>query len=457
MALTPELGVAHDFGRGVLVHEGVVEQAELELDQQQAARGFIEAFLADQAVPDQAEEQLGAFLAAELVHAGVEDLQHPLGGGELFDAPGPCRQHLVAHDVVVDQFPVAEDHAVVAELVAEQVGDDLLVVAEADFLHGFAVEFDADRHAVIGHDGAGLLRDGGPERGQVLVEAAAGVDLFAAVGEVRVLAVALRTAAREVLGGAGNAVRPQLVALEPLEVFHDVLRAELRVLPESSRLPAPARLGGQVNGGVQRRADADGGVLLAGDLGEAADQVGTADCGQADRLGPLREVGAVNETPEFSMNAWRGSVEIVTGMPCGVCAARACRVLLQRAASRAVPSAWMLKWFMNLPRITVLVGDLLMLPGCLQQGAVGAGFDDRVEHQAGLFLEAEAGHEVGGAFVRAEVRVFEGIHDPVAVEVPVSGAVVSHGGAGGGAGSLGGVAGGAGVSVVCVARAGLGV
>ncbi|MCY1230092.1 hypothetical protein D9M72_424890 [compost metagenome] len=271
MALTPELGVANDFGRGVLVHEGVVEQAELELDQQQAARGLIDSFLADQAVPDQAKEQLGAFLAAELVHARVEDLQHPLGRGELFNAPGPRRQHLLANDVVVDQLPVAEDHAVVAELVPEQVGDDLPVIAEADFLHRLAVQLDADRHAVIGHDGAGLFRDGRPERSQVLVEAAAGVDLFPAVGEVCVFAVALRTAAREVLGGAGNAVRTQLVALESLKVLDDVLRAELGVLPEGSGLPAPAWLCGEVDGRVQGGTDADGGVLRAGDLGEAAD------------------------------------------------------------------------------------------------------------------------------------------------------------------------------------------
>ncbi|BAS10494.1 hypothetical protein AHiyo4_39160 [Arthrobacter sp. Hiyo4] len=79
--------------------------------------------------------------------------------------------------------------------------------------------------------------------------------------------------------------------------------------------------------------------------------------------GHCEKWAAVNDTPEFSMNAWRGSVEMVTGIPCGACAASSCRALLQRAASRALPSAWTLKWFMNLPRITVLVGDLLMLPG----------------------------------------------------------------------------------------------
>ncbi len=45
---------------------------------------------------------------------------------------------------------------------------------------------------------------------------------------------------------------------------------------------------------------------------------------------------AVKEAPTLSTNACRGSVEMVTGMPCGVCAARRCNELFHRAASRAL-------------------------------------------------------------------------------------------------------------------------
>ena len=79
-----------------------------------------------------------------------------------------------------------------------------LVEAEADlFVLG------ADRHAVVRHDLATAGGEGGLERLEVELEVAARVDLLAAVGEVRVLAVLLRSAAREVLrhGRRPNPVR----------------------------------------------------------------------------------------------------------------------------------------------------------------------------------------------------------------------------------------------------------
>ena len=71
---------------------------------------------------------------------------------------------------------------------------------------------------------------------------------------------------------------------------------------------------------------------------------------------------AVNETPAFSMNACRGSVEMVTGMPCGARSATAWRALCQRAAIRASSRACTLKWLRCLSSTTTLVGDLLIAP-----------------------------------------------------------------------------------------------
>ncbi len=71
---------------------------------------------------------------------------------------------------------------------------------------------------------------------------------------------------------------------------------------------------------------------------------------------------AVNETPAFSMNACRGSVEMVTGMPCGVRSASAWRALCQRAAIRGSSRACTLKWVRCFSSTTTLVGDLLIAP-----------------------------------------------------------------------------------------------
>ena len=88
----------------------------------------------------------------------------------------------------------------VTELIAQEIGDDALVEAEADFL-----PLGADRHAVVGHHLAGAGTEGDFEGFQVEGELVARIDLLAAVGEVRVLAIFLRSAAGEVLGHAGDA------------------------------------------------------------------------------------------------------------------------------------------------------------------------------------------------------------------------------------------------------------
>ena len=59
--------------------------------------------------------------------------------------------------------------------------------------------------------------------------------------------------------------------------------------PKVPAIARPARLGGDVRHRVQRHVDADGAVLLPGDLAEAPHELLVADRGEPDRLRPLRQ------------------------------------------------------------------------------------------------------------------------------------------------------------------------
>ncbi len=72
---------------------------------------------------------------------------------------------------------------------------------------------------------------------------------------------------------------------------------------------------------------------------------------------------AANDVPAFSMNACRGSVETVTGMPWGDCSATDWSALCHRAALRASSRACTLKWVRCLRSTTSEVADLLIAPG----------------------------------------------------------------------------------------------
>jgi hypothetical protein len=277
-----------DCGR-VLVDVGVVEKAEAELHGEQPGGRLVDPRLADETVAHEVEQQLDRLLATELVGACLDDPLHPLVRGQVLDTPRAGRQDLVADVVVVDELPVAEDDAVEAELLAQQPGHDLLVVAEADLLDLLAVDLEVDGHPVIGHDRRGPGLDDRRERLEVVGEPVARVDLLAAVGEVGVLPVLLRAAAGEVLADARDRVRSERIPLETKQIGDPELRDEVWVLPEGARLPGPARLGGQVERRVQRHPDADRDVLLSRDVAELAHEVGVAQRREPERLRPLRE------------------------------------------------------------------------------------------------------------------------------------------------------------------------
>lgn len=185
---------------------------------------------------------------------------------------------------VVDESPVGADDAVEAVALPQESGDDRLVEAEADlFVLG------ADGHAVVRHDLARAGLEGGLERLQVRLELAAGVDLLATVREVRVLAVLLGAAAREVLRHGRDGVGAELGALEAADVGGAHATGELGVFTEGLQRARPAGLGGEVDLRVQRHADADRRVLLAGDVAELLDERLVADGCEAHGLGPHRE------------------------------------------------------------------------------------------------------------------------------------------------------------------------
>ena len=268
-------------------------------------------------------------LAAELVDACVEGLQHPPFDAQVLDAPGARGPDRAGDRRVVEQPPVGADDAVEAVPLAQQLRDHAPVEAEADLL-----ERGPDRHPVVGHD---LRRSGLErrlERDQVVVEAAAGIDLLAAVGEVRVLAVLLRAAAGEVLRHARDALRPEALTLETADVGGDHLCCELGVLAEGAGRARPPRLGGEVGRGVQGDADADGDVLLPGDVGELARRArGRASRPARAARATARSVRPAQLVAGLSLKPWRGSEETVTGIASRVCSARRCSRLCHSASS----------------------------------------------------------------------------------------------------------------------------
>ena len=140
--------------------------------------------------------------------------------------------------------------------------------------------------------------------------------------------------------------------------------------------------------------------------------------------GHWEKAPAEKETPTFSMNACRGSVDTVTGMPCGVRSASACRALLHRAAIRGSSSAWTLKWLRCFSSTTVLVGDLLMAPGCSSTVPSEPASMTVWNIRPDLLLEGEATEQVLDTLLDGPARVLVGVHPAVAVEVAVGDAVL---------------------------------
>src|SRR5262249_748726 len=155
------------------------------------------------------------------LHEAVLDAQ-PLHTPTLRPEHGAVGQRSVGHE-----GPVRADDTVEAEALAQQTGDDVLVVAETDLFEAYP-----DRTTEVRHD----LRRAGVERRlehlQVVLEHPAGIDLILPVREVRVLPVELRAAAREVLRHARDGRRSELLPLEAAHICSDEPARKLGVLAE---------------------------------------------------------------------------------------------------------------------------------------------------------------------------------------------------------------------------------
>ena len=384
-ALGPGVRGADEGVRGVRVDEGAVEQAEPELLQQQPAGGDAQPGLADAAGADEVHEHLRAELAAELVDAGVQGLDHAVFEAEVLDAPERARQ----------DAPVGADDAVEAELVAQQVGDDLAVEAEADLL-----VLGADRHAVVGHQLGDAGLDQLAEGLQVLGEPAARIDLLAPVGEVRILAVQLRAAAGEMLGHGGHGLATEPGPPQAADVGRAEASGHLGARTERLQLPRPARLGAQVDLRVERDPDADREVLATDEVGEPLDQCFVVEGREAEQVGELRE----------RAREQRGGRVVREGVP---------RIARQRHRNAgAAAQGFGLDGVVPLGDLAgrgrgedVHVVDPAVedLPGRRRahhaRGVEVADGRHRLEHQARLVLEFEAVDEIGDPGLGVEGRV----------------------------------------------------
>ncbi len=160
-------------------------------------------------------------------------------------------------------------------------GDDLLVEAESHFF-----PFGFDRHTVVGHHLAGAGADGDFERFQVQRECAAGIDLLAPVGKMRILAVFLRTAAGKMLGHAAYAGGTDRLTLETANIGLGQIADDLDILTEGAGDAPPTRFGGKIGLRMQRNPDTDRQVFLPGDIRELASELRIAHSGQPDGIRP---------------------------------------------------------------------------------------------------------------------------------------------------------------------------
>jgi hypothetical protein len=294
----------------------------------------------------------------------------------------------------------------------QKPGDDILIEAEADFFEG-----QPKRPAVIRHDLGCPGLESGFKWNQMVVEVVARINLVFAVRKVRVFAILLRAAAREVLGHAGDAVRAKDVALKPFDVGENQPGGSFGVFSKRAVDARPTGLGGQVGHRVESGANADRQVFLPGDIAKLFRQRLVPGRGQADGLRPFgKRVGG---------NA-RGRV-LAEGM------ARVGRDGHRNAQPRAlghlleaiVPFGH-LPWRCDVVHIEVIYpppGDELVSrhrverAGLFDQAAVRIHPDHGVKHQAGLFLQSHLGEQVCHPLLEGAAGILVRVESAILVQV----------------------------------------
>src|SRR4029079_6043304 len=89
---TERSGAARALGL-VGIDVRILEEPEAELVAQQPARGLVDALFGDASFAHELREQLAQLCAAELVAAGIDDLDQSVFDAELFDAPALRGEH----------------------------------------------------------------------------------------------------------------------------------------------------------------------------------------------------------------------------------------------------------------------------------------------------------------------------------------------------------------------------
>src|SRR5215469_6655708 len=274
-------GLADQFGYAVHVDAALVEEPKRELLAKYSSGRRVELVLRDGAAADQIDDQFGTILATKLVDPGFEGAEDPLFRGQFLEAPGG-RRHVLSEEIhVVDDSPVGGDNPVEAEPFAQDPGNHVTVEAEPD--PGTALP---GRHAVGKQDLTRTSGNGSDKWRQVLLHATAGVVLLLAVHEARILAVALGTTAREVLGHRGDARIPKHRAVQAAELSRGQGGDSCRVRNVGARDPHPPWLGGKVCLRVKCKADSDSQVVAPDNVGEAFYNRLVPQGSEADRLGP---------------------------------------------------------------------------------------------------------------------------------------------------------------------------
>ena len=314
--------------------------------------------------------------------------------------------------------PIGADHAVEAVAPPQETGDHVAVVAEADFFVRCS-----DRAPVVRHD----LRRPGLERrfedAQVVLEPVAGIDLILAVGEMRILPVALRPAAGEVLGHARDGFGPELVALETADVRGQEASGELRVLAEGVHAPRPPRLGGQIGHRVQRDVDADSPVLAPRYVAELAHGRLVPQGTEADWLGPVREAArrpacadALGEAvPRIRCDRHRDAEPGRFGEPLHPVLPLGLQARLRREVDVEVVEPATDHELLRVP------ADKLV--ATIEQRPIRVHENRRVEHQSRLLLEGHLRQKIGNADLQRLSRILVRVEPPVPVQIPVTGQV----------------------------------
>ena len=216
---------------------------------------------------------------------------------------------------------------------------------------------------------------------------------------------------------ARDAVGAELVALEAANVRRGQPAGELEVLAEGARNARPPRLGGDVRHRVQRHVDADGAVLLPGDLAEGAHELLVAGGGEPDRLRPLRQRAGgparrrvfVERVPRIGRDGHRNTEPRRFGQ------------LLQAVVPFGRPSR--IGRRVDVEVVEVELGDEARRGAAAEhrvavsQLALGRDEDRRVEHQPRLLLERHLREQVVHPLLDRPPRILVRVELAVPVEV----------------------------------------